>query len=64
MYFNIFGLIFLHYCIGFIIFFWFNKLFTDTISNIPLNIGVIFSVFHTYDNQLQDLDTRLQCLHW
>jgi hypothetical protein len=42
-------------------YFCYNTLFTDTISNIPLTIGFIFSVFLGYDEQFQDLDIRLQC---
>ena len=43
------------------IIFWYNKLFTYTISNTPLTIGAIFSVFLGYDEQVQDLDIRLEC---
>ena len=46
------------------IFFWYDKLFTYTISNSPLTIGAIFSVFLGYDEQLQDLDIQLQCGQW
>ena len=46
------------------IYFFYNTLFTDTISNIPFTIGFIFSVFLGYDEQFQDLDIRLQCGQW
>jgi len=45
----------------FIIFCKFSTLFTDTNNNIPLTIGVIFSVSVGYDEQLQDFDILLQC---
>jgi len=37
----------------------YNILFDDTISNIPLTIGVTFHVFLRTDEHLQDLD--IQC---
>ena len=43
------------------IYFCYKTLFTDTVSNIPLTVGVILSVFIGYDEQLQDLDIRLKC---
>ena len=43
------------------IFFGCSTLFTDTVSNILLRIGVMFSVFLGYGENLQDLDVRLQC---
>jgi hypothetical protein len=44
----------------FSIFFRYNTLFTDAISNIPLSVDVIFSVFLRPDEHLQNLDVRLQ----
>jgi len=38
-----------------------HHIFTDTISNIPLTIAVVFSLFLRPDEQLRYLTVRLKC---
>ena len=59
-------LIYVFECITFIYivfkyFLYSRHIFPDTVSNIPLTIGIIFGVFLSPDEQSQDLAVQLQC---